>query len=96
MSGNIKEKSIAPDRVLFSNLEVLIFFLFLYKNICYGYSLEAPHRGASNEYPQHMFLLSVCSEIRKHIILDIPLFCFCSDKHLNRKQEDHDGPLSLT
>ena len=21
------------------------------------YSLEAPHRGASNEYPQHMFLL---------------------------------------
>ena len=22
---------------------------------CCGYSLEAPHRGASNEYPQHMF-----------------------------------------
>ena len=21
-----------------------------------GYSLEAPRRGASNEYPQHMFL----------------------------------------
>ena len=32
------------------------FFLFLYKNICCGYSLEAPRRGASNEYPQHMFL----------------------------------------
>ena len=30
-------------------------FLFLDKNICYGYSLEAPHRGTSNEYPQHMF-----------------------------------------
>ena len=27
-----------------------------HKNICCGYSLEAPHRGASNEYPQHMFL----------------------------------------
>ena len=25
------------------------------KHIC-GYSLEAPRRGASNEYPQHMFL----------------------------------------
>ena len=33
-----------------------IVFLFLYKNICCGYSLEAPRRGTSNEYPQHMFL----------------------------------------
>ena len=32
------------------------FFLFLHKNICCGYSLEAPRWGASNEYPQHMFL----------------------------------------
>ena len=24
-------------------------------NICCGYSLEVPHRGTSNEYPQHMF-----------------------------------------
>ena len=23
---------------------------------CCGYSIEAPHRGASDEYPQHMFL----------------------------------------
>ena len=33
----------------------LIFFLFLDENICCGYSLEAPRRGASNEYPQHTF-----------------------------------------
>ena len=32
------------------------FFLFLLKNIHCGYSLEAPWRGASNEYPQCMFL----------------------------------------
>ena len=32
-----------------------IFFLFLDENIRCGYSLEAPWRGASNEYPQHMF-----------------------------------------
>ena len=32
------------------------FFLLLHKNICCGYSLEVPHRGTSNEYPQHMFL----------------------------------------
>ena len=32
-------------------------FLFLYKNICCGYSLEEPQRGASNEHPQHMLLL---------------------------------------
>ena len=30
-------------------------FLFLHKTIVCGYSLEAPRRGASNEYPQHMF-----------------------------------------
>ena len=33
-----------------------MFFLFLNKNICCGYSLEVPRRGTSNEYPQHMFL----------------------------------------
>ena len=26
------------------------------KSICCGYSLEAPLKGASNEYPQHMLL----------------------------------------
>ena len=35
----------------------IILFLFLDKNICCGYSLEAPCWGASNEYPQHMFSL---------------------------------------
>ena len=35
----------------------LIVLLFLDENICCGYSLEAPRRGASNEYPQHMFSL---------------------------------------
>ena len=39
----------------FFNPKVLIFFLCLHKNICCGYSLEVPCRGASNEYPQHMF-----------------------------------------
>ena len=29
-------------------------FLFLLENICCGYSLEVPRRGASNEYPQQM------------------------------------------
>ena len=24
--------------------------------VCCGYTLEAPRRGASNEFPQHMFL----------------------------------------
>ena len=34
-----------------------IFYLFvcIYTNTCCWYSLEVPHRGASNEYPQHMF-----------------------------------------
>ena len=48
----------------------MISFLFLNENICWGYSLRAPQRGASDEYPQHMFLMSthnICFrwEIRK-------------------------------
>ena len=37
-----------------SGYQVNIFLIFP-QNICCGYSLEAPRRGASNEYPQHMF-----------------------------------------
>ena len=32
-----------------------IIFLLLDENICCGYSSEAPRRGASDEYPQHVF-----------------------------------------
>ena len=42
-------------------IKILIFFIFLLKNIDCGYSLEPPRRGGSNEYPQSMFL----AEIRK-------------------------------
>ena len=35
----------------------IIYFLFHDENICSGYPLEAPRRGASNEYSQHMFSL---------------------------------------
>ena len=45
----------ALDKMLFFNPKVLTFFLFLQENICSGHSLEAPHRGTSNEYLQHMF-----------------------------------------
>ena len=38
-------------------MHIIFFLLFLYENICCGYSLEAPRRGASIEYPQHLFLL---------------------------------------
>ena len=34
---------------------VYIIFLISAENIDYGYSLESPHRGGSNEYPQSMF-----------------------------------------
>ena len=36
--------------------------------MCYGYSLEAPHRGASNEHSQHMFFMEN---------LDIPFLVVC-------------------
>ena len=34
---------------------VYIIFLFLFKNIHCGYSLDSPRRGGSNEYLQSMF-----------------------------------------
>ena len=45
--------SIAPDMAIFFKRKVLVFFLFFHENISCGYSLEAPHQDASNEYPQH-------------------------------------------
>ena len=35
---------------------LLVVFLFFHKNICYVFSLEAPPLGASNEYPQQVFV----------------------------------------
>ena len=34
---------------------VYIIFLISAQNIVCGYSLEPPHQGSSNEYPQSMF-----------------------------------------
>ena len=48
--------------------KVLIFILFLHKNLLW-YSLEVPHRGTSNEYPQHMF-----SWRNMKIIMQIPAY----------------------
>ena len=50
---------------------MLISFLFLDENICYGYSLEVPRQGASNEYLQHMF----SSRNKKNIMWIPPLIC---------------------
>ena len=58
---------IATDKALFFIRKMLISFLFLDENICCGYSLEAPRRGASNEYTQHMF-----SSINKKNIMLLP------------------------
>ena len=41
----------------FSEKKILICFHISAKNIDYGYSLESPRRGGSNEYPQSMFLI---------------------------------------
>ena len=48
---------------------MLISFLFPDENICCGYSLEAPRRGASNGFPQHMFL----SRNKKKILCGYPI-----------------------
>ena len=53
---NVSMIPIALDKMLFFfNQKILIFFLLLPENICFKNSLEVPHRGTSNGYPQHMF-----------------------------------------
>ena len=47
--------NIAPGNVLFQVKSIDIFFLFLQKVICCGYSSESPCRSASKVYPQQMF-----------------------------------------
>ena len=39
------------------NCQLKIFYIFLIfaQNVDCGYTLEPPHRGGSNEYPQSMF-----------------------------------------
>ena len=44
-----------PGKALFVYRKYNDIFSFFHKNICCGYSLEAPRGGASNEYTQHMF-----------------------------------------
>ena len=41
-----------------------LFFLFLFKNIDFGYSLEPPRPGSSNKYPQYMFWAEIWKNIR--------------------------------
>ena len=43
---------------------VYIIFLISAKNIDCGYSLEPPHRGGSNEYPQSMSWSEIWKNIR--------------------------------
>ena len=59
---------------------VCIFFSFLLKNIDYGYSLEPPRRGGSNEYPQSIFceemwkISKFLSEIFQFLEVKFPLY----------------------
>ena len=61
---------------------MLISFLFLNENICYGYSLEAPRRGASNEYHNICFR----REIRK-ILCGYPLLSVAMEMYLFLKKK---------
>ena len=49
-----RHRCIAPDETRFFKQNILILFLFSMKCMLW-FSLEAPYRGASFEYLQHMF-----------------------------------------
>ena len=37
------------------SVQINIIFLFLHEHICFGYALDAPRQGTSNEDPNHIF-----------------------------------------
>ena len=45
---------------------------------CCGYSLEAPHRGTSKEYPQHMFLWRNKKNIKAFWLKKMPYLVLCT------------------
>ena len=64
---------------------VYIIFLFLLKNIDYGYSLEPPRRGGSNGYPQSMFLSRHMKNIRIFVSEDFQFLEVKVSIYLNRR-----------
>ena len=63
-----------------------IFFLFLHESIWCGYSLDVPQRGASNEYPQHIFLWGVKNNIHTFPMKKVPYLDCCLVKPGNERK----------
>ena len=61
-------ESLPPDKWGFQ----IILFLFLHVNMYCGFSLEVPHRGASNEYPQYMLSWSYKKNINTFWLKQVP------------------------
>ena len=79
--GSIKNR--VPDKALFLTQNQQHFSYFFKKKTCCGYSLEVPHQGTYNKYPQHMFLWR-----KKKNIVWIPppiwsYLCFLTEKRQN-------------
>ena len=49
-------------------------FLISPWNLCCWYSLEAPHWGASNEYPQHVFEEKIIK--KRYVVTLYGLYCY--------------------
>ena len=71
---------IAPDKDIFHLISTDIFLIYPQKHMLW-YSLEAPCRVASNEYPQYMFSF----RNRKIICGDLPLIWSCDDNIVYRQ-----------
>ena len=71
--------NIATDKALFSSEKCWYLSYFSMKTCC-GYSLEAPQRGTSNEYPQHIFLWRNKKNITWIPLLSVAMFQHCHIK----------------
>ena len=81
----------APDKAvcLFFQLKNTDLFLISSRKHMLWYSLEAPRRGASNEYPQHMFLWRNKKKISWYIPLIWSYEHLIYSRHSDRKKNNN-------
>ena len=79
---NIVALSEEQIRFVFNDHKRMNFVIF-HENICCGYSFEASRRGASNEYPQHVFSWRNKKNISYFYKKKSPYLYFCSSNKSN-------------
>ena len=99
---NMTTWTIFVSRRKFCEHKIVIIFLPINLNMCFGCSKEPSHLGSSFEYPQHMFWMKntensfpICTLIWSPVQWDFGSYCLCEQPRLRRACEYAQSRLSL-